>query len=57
MLSHEATAPNSTRKTRSNVEQVNWNNCIFAQNETPKERLSSFMTFKTSEQIFEASQF
>ena len=57
MLSHEATAPNSPRKTRSNVEQVNWNNCIFDQNETPKERLSSFMTFKTSEQIFEASQF
>ena len=56
-LRHATTAPNSPRKTRSHVEQVNWNNCIFCQKEKPKERLSAVMTFKMSEQIVEATQF
>ena len=54
---HATTAPNSPRTTRSHVEQVNWNNCIFCQKENPKERLSSVMTFQMSEQIIEAAQF
>jgi len=51
------TAPNSPRKTRSHVEKVNWSRCIFCQNENQKERLSSVMTLKMSEQIMEAAQF
>ncbi len=43
-LRHATTAPNSPRITRSHVEQVNWNDCIFCQKENPKKRLSSVMT-------------
>lgn len=51
------TAHNSPRKTRSHVEKVSWNKCIFCQNENQKQRLSSVMTLKMSEQIIEAVQF
>ena len=56
-LRHATTVPNSPRKTRSQVEKVNWSKCIFWQNENQKERLSSVMTLKMSEQIIEAAQF
>ena len=56
-LRHATRVPNSPRKTRSQVEKVNWSKCIFCQNENQKERLSSVMTLKMSEQITEAAQF
>ena len=57
-LRHAITATNtSPRKTRSHAEKVNWSKCKFCQDENPKERLSSVMTLKMSEQIIEAAQF
>ena len=56
-LQHATTASNSPCKTHSHAEQVDWNKCIFCQEENSKERLSSVMTFKMSEQIVEDAQF
>ena len=47
----------SPRQTRSHAGQVNWEQCIFCQNEHSKERLSSVMTFKMSENVIQNAQF
>ena len=44
-------------KTRSHVKKVNWEQCIFCQNEHSKERLSSVMTFNMSDNIMQNAQF
>ena len=54
---NETVTSTSPCKTRSHVKKVNWEQCIFCQNEHSRERLSPVMTFKMSENIIQNAQF
>jgi hypothetical protein len=56
-LRNETITSTGPRKTQSHVQQVNWEQCIFCQNEHSKERLSSVMTFKMSENVIQNAQY
>ena len=52
-----STATSSPRKTRSHVRQVNWNKCIFCQEQDKKNPLSSVMTLEMSDGIIDAAKY
>ena len=44
-------------KTRSHVDKTNWELCVFCENQTSKERLSSVMTFGMNDQIYDIARY
>ena len=52
-----ASSSNQPVELRSSVQPMDWETCIFCQNDSDKTKLSSVTTFKMSQHILEASKY